>query len=54
VGRILIGGERLLSVRASAMDQRHDHRFGVASEQDRHNTAFGELALSGAERGHTW
>jgi outer membrane receptor for ferrienterochelin and colicins len=54
VGRMLIGGERLLSVRASAMGQRHDHRFGTVGEQDLHTTALGELALTGTDRGHTW
>jgi outer membrane receptor for ferrienterochelin and colicins len=54
VGRVLIGGDRLLSVRASAMRQRHDHRFGLASEDDDHATAFGEVALTGTDRGHTW
>jgi outer membrane receptor for ferrienterochelin and colicins len=54
VGRVLIGQERLLSIRASAMGQRHDHRFGVLTEQDRHTTAFGEVALSGIDAGHTW
>ncbi len=54
VGRMLIGGERLLSVRASAIGQRHDHRFGAVTEQDLHNTTFGEVALTGTDRGHTW
>jgi outer membrane receptor for ferrienterochelin and colicins len=54
VARMLIGGERLLTVRASAMGQRHDHRFGAVAEQDRHATGFGEVALTGTDRGHTW
>jgi outer membrane receptor for ferrienterochelin and colicins len=54
VGRLLLGDDRLLSVRASAMAQRHDHAFGQAREQDRHGTAFGELSLTGVDRGHTW
>jgi outer membrane receptor for ferrienterochelin and colicins len=54
LGRMLIGGERLLSVRASAMGQRHEHRFGAVAERDVHSTAFAEVALSGADRGHTW
>lgn len=54
VGRMLLGGDRLLSVRASAMGQRHDHRFGARTERDLHTTAFGEVALTGTERGHTW
>ncbi|CAN5843726.1 N/A [soil metagenome] len=54
VGRMLIGGDRLLTVRASSMGQRHDHRFGTLAEQDLHTTAFGEVALTGTDRGHTW
>lgn len=54
MGRALLGGERLLSVRASAMAQRHDHRFGEVREDDVHTTAFGEVALTGTDRGHTW
>lgn len=54
VGRVAIGDTRLLTVRASAMGQRHEHRFGQVSERDRHATAFGEVALTGTDRGHTW
>lgn len=54
VGRALIGRDRLLSVRASAMGQSHDHRFGAVTERDRHTTAFGEVALTGADGAHTW
>jgi outer membrane receptor for ferrienterochelin and colicins len=54
VGRILLGEERLLTVRASAMGQRHDHRFGPIEERDRHATAFGEVALTGTDGRHTW
>ena len=54
VGRFLLGGERLLTVRASAMTQRHDHRFGAVRERDLHATAVGEAALGGAAGAHTW
>jgi outer membrane receptor for ferrienterochelin and colicins len=54
VGRVLLAGDRLLSVRASAMAQRHRHRFGAAIENDLHATAFGEVALTGTDGGHTW
>ena len=54
VARLLLGGDRLLSARASVMGQRHDHRFGELRERDRHTTAFGEVALTGTDRGHTW
>jgi outer membrane receptor for ferrienterochelin and colicins len=54
LGRILLGDDRMLSVRGSAMRQRHEHRFGGVAENDRHLTAFGEVALTGVDRGHTW
>jgi iron complex outermembrane receptor protein len=54
VGRFLLGGERLLTVRGSAMAQRHDHRFGAVRERDLHATAFGEAALGGTAGSHTW
>ncbi len=54
VGRFLLGGERLLTVRGSAMAQRHDHRFGGVRERDLHATAFGEAALGGTAGAHTW
>ena len=54
VGRFLLGGDRLLSVRASAMAQRHRHGFGEVTEDDLHSTGFGEAALSGSGGGHSW
>jgi outer membrane receptor for ferrienterochelin and colicins len=54
LGRLLVAGDRLLTVRASAMGQRHDHRFGAARERDLHTTGFGEVAITGTDRGHTW
>lgn len=50
LGRMLIvdgplhGG--LLTVRGAAMEQRHEHQFGVVHEDDRHRTWFGEGALT--------
>lgn len=54
IGRLLVGGDRLLTVRASAMGQRHEHLFGDAREQDLHSNAFGELAYGGSTAGHVW
>ena len=45
VGRTLLG-RQVLSVRGSAMVQRHEHRFGPVTEDDRHGTAFLETALA--------
>jgi iron complex outermembrane receptor protein len=36
----------ILTVRASAAEQRHGHHFGEVREDDRHRTAFGEAALA--------
>ncbi len=36
----------ILTVRGSAMEQRHQHRFGDVAEHDRHRTWFGEAALA--------
>ncbi|HEU5208227.1 MAG TPA: TonB-dependent receptor, partial [Longimicrobiales bacterium] len=54
VARVLLGGSRLLSVRGSGTLQRHEHRFGVARERDRHATGFAETALSATSGAHTW
>ncbi|HEX8694638.1 MAG TPA: TonB-dependent receptor [Longimicrobium sp.] len=54
VGRFLLGEGRLLSLRASAMAQRHRHTFGDAVERDLHRTAFAEASLGGAGGAHTW
>jgi iron complex outermembrane receptor protein len=54
VGRRLFSDSRLLSVRGSAMGQRHRHQFGDVRERDFHTTAFAEAALSGQDRDHAW
>ncbi|HEV2146868.1 MAG TPA: TonB-dependent receptor [Longimicrobiaceae bacterium] len=54
VGRLLLAGDRLLTVRGSAMAQRHDHRFGPVRERDLHATGFGEASLGGTAGAHTW
>ncbi|GLC25172.1 TonB-dependent receptor [Roseisolibacter agri] len=36
----------IVTVRASAMEQRHAHRFGAVREEDRHRTWFGEAAVA--------
>jgi outer membrane receptor for ferrienterochelin and colicins len=53
VGRFLLGG-RILSLRGSAMTQRHRHTFGPSAENDRHQTFFSEAAFSGTDGAHTW
>jgi iron complex outermembrane receptor protein len=50
----LIRGRYVLTVRAAAARQRHDHEFGETRERDRHETAFGEIAARGTAGRHTW
>src|SRR5436190_2812492 len=53
VGRFL-WGRRVVSVRSAFMTQHHRHQFGDVIERDRHETAFGEAAISGTNGKHTW
>ncbi|MET3527864.1 TonB-dependent receptor plug domain-containing protein [Phenylobacterium koreense] len=43
-----------LGLRASAMRQEHDHRFGDVFEDDRHDTYFAETSLSGQAGKTSW
>ena len=54
VASLLLRGGRLVSLRGSAMGQRHGHRFGEVREDDAHGTGFAEASLSGTDAGHTW
>ncbi|HEX5726510.1 MAG TPA: TonB-dependent receptor, partial [Longimicrobiaceae bacterium] len=54
VARFPLPGGRLAALRASAMGQRHRHRFGEVRERDAHATGFAEAAVSGTDGGHTW
>lgn len=47
-------GSRLLSLRASAMHQGHEHRFGPTLERDRHRTFLAEGSLTGTAGKHAW
>lgn len=38
--------DAILSVRGSAVEQRHTHRFGTNTEDDRHRTWFGEASIA--------
>lgn len=49
-----LAGRFVLTARAAATWQRHEHRFGDARERDSHDTMFGEVALRGAAGRHTW
>ncbi len=54
IGRFLIGQDRLLTIRGSAMLQRHGHVFGDQREDDAHSNGFGEVAYGGLAGGHNW
>lgn len=53
VGRFL-RGKQLVSVRGSAMTQRHRHQFGEIAERDRHETWFGEVSVAGSNARNAW
>ena len=46
VGRYVVGGRDVVSVRASGVEQRHSHRFGAVEENDRHGTWFAEASMA--------
>ncbi len=45
-GRFLTAGGQVLGLRASAVEQRHDHTFGTRRERDRHRTWFAEASAA--------
>ncbi len=53
VGRFIVG-KALLSLRGSAMTQRHRRVFGSTLERDRQDTFFGEASVNGTQSGHSW
>jgi outer membrane receptor for ferrienterochelin and colicins len=54
VAQRLVGGSYVVTARLAVAQQRHEHQFGEVLERDRHNTAFGEVALRGTAARHTW
>lgn len=50
----VIADRYVLTARAAAAWQRHDHGFGGVLERDRHATLFGEVALRGTAGASTW
>ena len=54
IGQILLNERALLTARAAIAHQRHDHQFGEVRERDRHDLAFGELAVRASTRKQTW
>ncbi|MGH6909706.1 MAG: TonB-dependent receptor plug domain-containing protein, partial [Phenylobacterium sp.] len=47
VASLPLTGVGTLQVRASGVTQEHEHRFGALLEDDRHDTEFAEVSLSG-------
>ncbi|MDX2210082.1 MAG: TonB-dependent receptor [Sphingopyxis sp.] len=54
VAEVPVDGLGKLHVRASGMAQDHLHRFGTITEDDRHDTLFGEVSISGGAEGTSW
>ncbi len=53
-GQFVLGQQYVVTARAAAAWQHHEHLFGEVRERDRHGTFFGELAVRGAAGRHTW
>lgn len=54
VAELPVEGLGKLHLRASGVTQDHRHRFGSVIENDRHDTLFGEVSVSGGAGGTTW
>ena len=54
VGRFLVGGTRVVTIRASGLGQWHRHQFGDVRERDFHHTLFAEGSVNGTDHRHTW
>jgi iron complex outermembrane receptor protein len=53
VGRYVVGN-KLISIRGSAMTQRLRHQFGPTLEHDHQETYFAETAINGTKGSHSW
>jgi outer membrane receptor for ferrienterochelin and colicins len=54
LGQFLLQNRYVVTARAAAARQTHDHQFGEALETDHHDTAFGEVAVRGSAGRQTW
>jgi iron complex outermembrane receptor protein len=52
--QFLLDNVYVVTARAAMTTQSHDHQFGEALERDRHDTAFGEVAIRGGAGRQTW
>ena len=53
-GQFLWQNRYVVTTRAAVTRQSHDHQFGELLERDRHDTAFGEIAIRGTAGRQTW
>ena len=53
-GQFLLQNRYVVTARAAVARQSHEHRFGEVLERDRHDTAFGEVAIRGSAGRQTW
>jgi iron complex outermembrane receptor protein len=54
VGQSIVGGDYVVTARASFAHASQRHQFGETDEHDVHDTAFGEIAVRHARGRHTW
>jgi outer membrane receptor for ferrienterochelin and colicins len=54
LAQVLIRNRYVVTARVAIARQRHQHRFGDVRERDRHDTAFGEIAVRGTRGRQTW
>lgn len=52
--QFLIDDRYVVTARAGAASQHHDHQFGEIRERDRHDMMFGEVAARGTAGRNTW
>jgi outer membrane receptor for ferrienterochelin and colicins len=52
--QFIAGGRYVVTARAAASRQRHDHRFGDTRERDVHDMLFGEVTARGSAGRQTW
>lgn len=53
-GQFLLRNRYVVTVRAAAARQTHNHQFGEVLERDHHDTTFGEVAVRGTAGRQTW
>jgi outer membrane receptor for ferrienterochelin and colicins len=54
LGQFLLQNRYVVTARAAAARQSHDHQFGEILERDHHDTVFGEVAIRGTAGRQTW